>query len=208
MYIIAGLGNPTRKYEKTRHNIGFRVMDAYADRHGMSFDNTDFNALCARGSIEGKKVLLLKPQTYMNLSGESLVRAASFYKAEPSDIILIHDDVEFDTGVIKIRSKGSGGTHNGMKSVVECLAFKDFPRLRIGIGPKGDFELYDYVLAPFTQEQEKLLAAVIPRACDILDMMLLSGVDKAMNEYNPKKQKKPSVSEDDAAEDWSRKDGI
>lgn len=204
MYIIAGLGNPTRKYEKTKHNIGFRVMDAYANRHEASFDKKAFNSLCAYTVINGEKALLLKPQTYMNLSGAGLSEAASFYKVEACNIILIYDDVELDTGKIRIRSKGSAGTHNGMKSVIECLGTKDIARIRIGIGPETFDDLAQYVLSPFSKEQEEILSEVIPLICDVIDTILTKGVDIAMNKFNPKKQKK--LSQGESGEDTKLKD--
>ena len=153
MYIIAGLGNPDGRYENTRHNVGFEVIDILADRMGICADEKKHRALCGRGVLEGQKVILLKPQTYMNLSGESVRAAADFYKAEPENIIVVYDDISLEPGQLRIRGKGSAGGHNGIKNIIAHLGTQEFPRVKVGIGekPKG-MDLADYVLSRMPRE--------------------------------------------------------
>ena len=138
MYIIAGLGNPGGKYENTRHNVGFHVIDTLADRMGIRVDEKKHFALCGKGILAGERVVLLKPQTYMNNSGQSLRAAADFYKVEPEQIIVISDDIDLEQGQLRIRLKGSAGGHNGLKSIIQHLGAQDFPRVRVGIGGKPE----------------------------------------------------------------------
>ena len=145
MYIIAGLGNPGNRYEHTRHNAGFEVIDILADRMGICVDEKKHKALCGRGALEGQKVILIKPQTFMNLSGESLRAAADFYKVEPENIIIVYDDVSLEPGQLRIRGKGSAGGHNGIKNIISHLGTQEFPRVKVGVGEKPkEMDLADY----------------------------------------------------------------
>ena len=191
MYIIVGLGNPGRKYEKTKHNAGFIALDMYAKRHGVSLDKEKFEALYCKTRIDSEDVLLVKPQTYMNLSGKAVSAFVNFFKIPPENLVVVYDDVELELGVIRIRAKGSAGTHNGMRNIVQLLHDTNFPRMRIGVGNDKTMELYEYVLAPFSEEQLK--DSIYPAAktvCDALDCFIKEGVDKAMNKYNPSKNLK------------------
>ena len=191
MYIIVGLGNPGRKYEKTKHNAGFIALDMFAKRHGVSLDKEKFEALYCKTRIDGEDVLLVKPQTYMNLSGKAVSAFVNFFKIPPENLVVVYDDVELELGVIRIRAKGSAGTHNGMRNIVQLLHDTNFPRMRIGVGNDKTMELYEYVLAPFSEEQLK--DSIYPAAetvCDALDCFIKEGVDKAMNKYNPSKNLK------------------
>ncbi|MBE6038285.1 MAG: aminoacyl-tRNA hydrolase [Anaerofustis stercorihominis] len=189
MYLIAGLGNPGRDYENTRHNIGFDVVDYYAKKYNLSFDRSKFDGIYAQGIIHSQKVILLKPMTFMNLSGQSVAPFANYFDIPHENIILIHDDIEFDVGTVKIRKKGSGGTHNGMKDVVKMIG-QDFPRIRVGVGNDKKMELYSYVLGRIPDEERKILDGAVEKCGLILDEYLTNGIDSAMNLYNEKKKKK------------------
>ena len=187
MIIIAGLGNPTKQYEGTRHNAGFRVIDKIADDYGISINKKEFKGLCGSGYIEGQKVLLLKPQTFMNLSGESIRAAADFYKVEPEDVIVIFDDISLEPGNIRIRKKGSAGGHNGIKNIIAMTGTQNFMRIKVGVGekPKG-WDLADYFLGRFDTEDRAKVEEAIQHAIDAAVMMMQGEVDKAMNDYNTK----------------------
>ena len=187
MYIIAGLGNPTREYEKTRHNVGFDTIDVLADKLNTSVDEKKFKGLYGRGIIAGEKVILLKPQTFMNLSGESVREAADFYKVDPEHIIVIYDDISLDVGQLRIRKKGSAGGHNGIKHIIQQLGTQNFVRIKVGVGakPKG-WDLADYVLGRFDKEDRALIEEAQERACKAVELILTDSVDAAMNEYNKK----------------------
>ena len=190
MYIIAGLGNPTKQYEGTRHNAGFRVIDRIAADYRISVDSKKFKALCGSGYIEGQKVLLLKPQTYMNLSGESIREAADFYKVEPEQIIIIFDDISLDVGQLRIRAKGSAGGHNGIKSIIAHLGSQDFQRIKVGVGEKpSGWDLADYVLGKFGSEDLEKMDQAAKDASDAVRLMLTEDISSAMNQYNSKKSK-------------------
>ncbi len=188
MYVIAGLGNPGRKYENTRHNIGFITIDRLAEKHSIMVERLKFKALAGEGRIAGQKVILLKPQTFMNLSGESVREVMQFYKLPPQQLIVVYDDIDLDTGALRIRKFGSAGTHNGMKSVVYQLQSDRFPRIRIGIGGGKDTDLADYVLGGFTKEEAPLLREAVDQAVLAIETILEDGIDKAMNQYNTKKR--------------------
>ena len=158
MYVIAGLGNPGKKYENTRHNMGFITVDQLAEKHDIKVDKLKFKALVGEGRIAGQKVLLVKPQTYMNLSGESIREVMHFYKLEPENLIVIYDDIDIELGTLRIRKFGSAGTHNGMKSVVYQLQSDRFPRIRIGIGNQKKGDLVDFVIGGFSKEEVQLSA--------------------------------------------------
>ncbi len=187
MYIIVGLGNPGRKYENTRHNLGFITIDRLASKHDIKVDKIKFKALVGDGRIAGQKVLLVKPQTYMNLSGESVREVANFYKVEPDEIIVIYDDLDLPLGNLRIRKSGSAGTHNGMKSVVYQLKSDQFPRVRIGIGQNGDKDIIDFVIGGFRKEEVPILEDTVDKAVMAIESMIGETVDIAMNKYNSKK---------------------
>ena len=185
MYIIAGLGNPGKQYENTRHNVGFCVIDILADRMGICVDEKKHKGLCGRGVLEGQKVVLLKPQTFMNLSGESLRAAADFYKVDQEQILVIYDDVSLEPGQLRIRGKGSAGGHNGIKNIIAHLGAQEFPRVKVGVGekPKG-MDLADYVLGRFPKEDRALVEEAYGKACEAAALMVQGETDKAMNLYN------------------------
>lgn len=189
MKIIAGLGNPTREYEGTRHNIGFSVIEQLADQYNISMTEKKHKAICGTGIIEGQKVLLLKPMTYMNLSGESIQDAVHFYKIDPEeDLIVIYDDIDLDVGRLRIRAKGSAGGHNGMKNIIAHLGTQIFSRIRVGVGakPKG-WDLADYVLGRFPQEELPAIEEGKNAACQAVSILVSQGVEAAMNQMNVKK---------------------
>lgn len=187
LYIIVGLGNPGKQYANTRHNIGFRVIDALAERFQISLNQKKHKAIYGSGYIEGQKVILAQPQTFMNLSGESVRELADFYKVPETDIIVIFDDISLDVGQLRLRKKGSAGGHNGIKSIIQHLDSQDFPRIKVGVGEKpAGWDLADHVLASFPKEQEDLVQTGIKRASDALVCLLTEDMDSAMNQYNRK----------------------
>ena len=189
MYIIAGLGNPTQQYDHTRHNIGFDTITYLADRYHISMNTKKFQAICGTGIIEGQKVLLLKPQTYMNLSGNSIGEAVNFYKLDPAtEVIVIYDDIALEPGYIRVRKKGSAGGHNGIKDIIAHLGTQEFKRVRVGVGEKPkDYDLAAYVLGHFTQEDRQKVEEAIVQAADAVELMVQDRTDEAMNLYNKKK---------------------
>ena len=192
MYIIAGLGNPTKEYEKTRHNAGFDAIDVLAEKHGIQITERKHKAFCGTGFIGGERVLLAKPQTFMNASGESLREAADFYKIRPEQVIVIYDDISLRVGQLRIRTKGSAGGHNGIKSIIAHLGSQDFPRIKIGVGAKPDrMDLADYVLSRFSQTDRQMMDDAFQDAADAVEFMLADGADAAMNRYNRKKSNTP-----------------
>ncbi len=186
MYIIAGLGNPGRKYVGTRHNMGFEALDAVAAKYDIDIKKAKFNALYGEGTIEGEKVDLVKPQTFMNLSGESIREFKSWYKTDNHQIIIIYDDVSLPVGKMRIRPKGSAGGHNGMKSIIFQLGSDDFPRIKIGVGSPDnpDFDLADYVLGKFTKAEVKELIQKAIDTADAVGEIIKNGIEKAMTKYN------------------------
>lgn len=188
MYIIAGLGNPGLPYEGTRHNAGFDVIDVLAREYNISVDYRKNRALIGKGAIEGRKVLLVKPQTYMNLSGESIRGLADYYKIdEESELIVIYDDVSLDPGQIRIRKKGSAGGHNGIKSIISHLGTDVFLRVKVGVGQKPkQYDLADYVLGHFSAEEKKEMEEGYHHAAEAVKYMVTDRVDEAMNEFNRK----------------------
>lgn len=189
MYIIAGLGNPTQQYDHTRHNIGFDTITYLADRYHITMNTKKFQAICGTGVIEGQKVLLLKPQTYMNLSGNSIGEAVNFYKLDPAtEVIVIYDDIALEPGYIRVRKKGSAGGHNGIKDIIAHLGTQEFQRIRVGVGEKPkDYDLAAYVLGHFAAEDRKKVEEAIAQAADAVELMVQDRVDEAMNLYNKKK---------------------
>ncbi|MEI3522228.1 MAG: aminoacyl-tRNA hydrolase [Anaerosacchariphilus sp.] len=189
MYIIAGLGNPTQQYDHTRHNIGFDTITYLADRYHITMNTKKFQAICGTGVIEGQKVLLLKPQTYMNLSGNSIGEAVNFYKLDPAtEVIVIYDDIALEPGYIRVRKKGSAGGHNGIKDIIAHLGTQEFQRIRVGVGEKPkDYDLAAYVLGHFAAEDRKKVEEAIAQAADAVGLMVQDRADEAMNLYNKKK---------------------
>ena len=188
MYIIVGLGNPKKEYENTRHNIGFDVIDAIADEYNISMSDKKHKAIIGKGAIGGQKVILAKPQTYMNLSGESVRELIDYYKVdEETELIVIYDDISLDVGQIRIRKKGSAGGHNGIKSILQHLGHDVFLRIKMGVGekPKG-YDLADYVLGHFSKEDRKILDDNMKNTILAVEMMLGDDTDGAMNRFNTK----------------------
>ena len=191
MYVIAGLGNPGREYEGTRHNVGFMTLDALADKYNIDVREKAFKGLIGKGMIEGNKVILVKPQTYMNLSGECIRQVMDYYKVDPSEFIVIYDDISLVPGGIRIRKKGSAGGHNGIKNIIAHLGTQEFPRVRIGVGEKpARMDLADYVLGHFDREEQVLMKQVSEEVCEAVQMILEKGPDAAMNVYNGRKVEK------------------
>lgn len=185
MYLIAGLGNPTREYEKTRHNVGFDTIDVLADRINTDVAERKFKGLYGKGMLGGEKVILLKPQTFMNLSGESVRAAADFYKIPPDHIIVIYDDISLDVGHLRIRTKGSAGGHNGIKNIIAHLGTQEFPRIKIGVGGKPPrMDLADYVLSRFPAEERKIMETAFKDAAEAAGVLIAEGPDAAMNRFN------------------------
>lgn len=189
MYLIAGLGNSTKEYDKTRHNVGFAVIDTLADKYRIDVSEKKHKALCGKGVIEGQKVLLVKPQTFMNLSGESIRAAVDYYKIKPEDIIVIYDDISLDPGQLRIRLKGSAGGHNGIKNIIAHLGTQEFPRIKVGVGAKPPrMDLADYVLSRFSPDEQKLMDEAFKEAAEAAASMMTDGAERAMNHYNTKKK--------------------
>ncbi len=188
MFLIAGLGNPGKEYETTRHNAGFMVIDALADKLGADVSEKKHKGLCGKAVIGGQKCILLKPQTYMNSSGESLRAAADYYKIAPEDIIVIYDDISLAPGQLRVRAKGSAGGHNGIKSIIAHLGTQEFPRVRVGVGEKPSrMDLADYVLGHFSAEDRKIMVEAVKEAADAACEIIESGIEHAMNVHNKKK---------------------
>lgn len=188
MVIIAGLGNPTKEYENTRHNIGFMAIDALADKYNIHVMDCKHKALIGKGIIGGTKVILAKPLTYMNLSGEAIRAIVDYYKVDPtSELIVIYDDISLDVGQLRIRKKGSAGGHNGIKNIIAHLGDDTFLRIKIGVGekPKG-YDLADYVLENFSKEDLEVMRESLEKVDGAVNLMLEDKVDAAMNEYNKK----------------------
>jgi len=189
MYIIAGLGNPTKEYEGTRHNIGFRVIDELAKKNQIAVNGKKHKAIFGKGTIEGEKVILAKPQTYMNLSGESIREMEAYYKVPKANIVIIYDDISLDVGQLRIRPKGSAGGHNGIKSIISHLGTTEFPRVRIGVGDKpSKMDLSDYVLSRFSNEEAKCMEEAVQDAVTAVELLLECGVEQAMNKFNGKQR--------------------
>lgn len=185
MYLIIGLGNPEPEYSRTRHNMGFDVINKLSEKYSIDVKKEKFDGLYGNGIIENEKVILVKPQTYMNLSGEAIAQYANFYKVNPENIIVIYDDIDIETGVVKIRKKGGPGTHNGMKSVVHELNTTEFPRIRVGTGSKENItDLINYVISKVSQEEYKELEQGMDKAAEAVVEILKIGIDNAMNRLN------------------------
>ena len=185
-WLIVGLGNPGEKYENTRHNVGFQVVEELAERQSAPIQRLKFKALTNLMSISGEQVLVMKPVTYMNLSGEAVRPAADFYKILPDHILVISDDTALDVGRLRIRRGGSAGGHNGLKSIIQHLGTDQFPRLRVGVGqkPHPDYDLADWVLGKFQGDDKQAIDAAVKRAADAAECLLKEGLDRTMNRFN------------------------
>ena len=190
MFIIAGLGNPTKQYEGTRHNVGFEVIDALARKYNIDVDTKKHRAYIGKGMIEGQKVILAKPQTYMNLSGESVRSLLDYYKVdEEQELLVIYDDISLGVGQIRIRAKGSAGGHNGIKNIIAHLGGQVFPRIKVGVGEKpAKYDLADYVLGHFSKGEAKLMDEGYDHAVHAVELIVSGQINEAMNEYNRKKK--------------------
>ena len=190
MFIIAGLGNPDWKYEGTRHNVGFEVIDRLAEKYNIAVDTKRHRAYIGKGIIEGQKVILAKPQTYMNLSGESIRSLVDYYKVdEENELLVIYDDISLDVGQLRIRAKGSAGGHNGIKNIIAHLGTQIFPRIKVGVGekPKG-YDLADYVLGHFSKSEREMMDEGYDNAVRAAELILSGQLNEAMNEFNRKKK--------------------
>lgn len=186
MFIIAGLGNPTAKYAHSRHNVGFDTIDILAEKYQIKMGKSLFRAQVGRGTIAGEKVVLVKPLTFMNLSGTAIRPIVRFYKSDPAkELIVIYDDADLDVGKLRIRAKGSAGSHNGMKNIVEQLATTEFARVRIGIGKRPEqTDMVDYVLSTFPPDERKEVESAMEKAAQAVSVILEKGCDAAMNQFN------------------------
>ena len=185
-WLIVGLGNPGAEYAKTRHNIGFRCLDLLAETLGCSVDKGKFQGLYGQTTYRGKKVYLLKPLTYMNLSGRSVLQLSAYFRIPPQRIIVLFDDISLEPGRLRVRPSGSAGGHNGIKSIIGELGSQDFPRVKIGVGgkPHPDFDLADWVLSPFSSQEEKALSVSLKNGADAALTIMEQGVSAAANAYN------------------------
>ena len=185
-WLVVFLGNPGLKYEGTRHNAGFMTADALAKRKNLAINRAHFHALTAQCEIGGEKVLLMKPQTFMNLSGEAAAEAARFYKIPPQHVLVVSDEVSLPIGRLRVRSKGSAGGHNGLKSIIACLGSEEFPRIRLGVGapPHPDYDMADWVLSAFKNQDAEDMAAAAAKAAEAVECYILNGPEKTMNRYN------------------------
>ena len=185
-WLLVCLGNPGDQYENTRHNAGFMVADELADRHNIPVQRLKFRALTNTITVGDQKVLLMKPVTYMNLSGEAVHEAAAFYKIPPEHVLVISDEVALAPGKLRVRRSGSAGGHNGLKNIIAHLGTDQFPRIRVGVGqkPHPDYDMADWVLGKFQGEDKKAVESAVKRAADAAECLIREGVDKAMNKYN------------------------
>ncbi len=185
-YIIVGLGNPGRQYETTRHNTGFICIDRLAQKHSISIKKLKFKSIIGEGRIQGKRCLLIKPQTFMNSSGEAVRDASEFYKIPPENIIIIYDDISLDPGKLRIRRKGSDGGHNGIKSIIYHLKSDNFPRVKVGVGakPNPEYDLADWVLSHFSTAEANLVKQAADNVVGAIELMVQGNIDKAMSDYN------------------------
>lgn len=185
MYLIVGLGNPEQDYSRTRHNMGFNVINKISEKYNIKVDKSKFKGLYGTGIIESEKVILLKPQTYMNLSGESVIEIMNFYKINNNELIVIYDDIDIEPGKIRIRKSGSSGTHNGMKSVISNINTEEFCRVRVGIGkPKENMDMISYVIGHIPKEEQSELEKGIEVAKEAVIEIIKNNIDSAMNKFN------------------------
>lgn len=185
-YIIAGLGNPGSRYENTRHNAGFKAVDLLAEEEGFEIKKVKFHALIADEMIAGKRCLIMKPQTMMNLSGEAILQAAQYYNIPDENIIILYDDISLDIGKTRIRRKGSAGGHNGIKSIISCLGGEDFPRVKIGVDkkPNPEYDLASWVLGEFPKAKSEQLSSALKNSIEAVKLIVNGKIDEAMNKYN------------------------
>ena len=185
-HIVAGLGNPGPDYAKTRHNAGFLAIDSIAASAGVKIDRLKFKALVAEATVSGVRVLLMKPQTFMNSSGEAIGEAAAFYKIPPENVIVLHDEISFEPGIMRIRRKGSAGGHNGLKSIIAHLSSDAFPRIKIGVGqkPSPDYDLVSWVLGKFSSDDISKLEGEFESIKKAVELMLVGKIDEAMNKFS------------------------
>ena len=185
-YIIVGLGNPGRQYEGTRHNAGFISLDHLADELGVKVNRIKFKSAVGEARLNGHRCLLMKPSTYMNLSGQAVTEAMRFYKLPPEKVVILCDDINLDVGRIRIRRKGSDGGQNGVKNIIYLSGSDEFPRVKVGIGkkPHPDYDLKDWVLSRFTDKEKKLLKDTLPNIADAVGLIVDGDIDRAMNLYN------------------------
>lgn len=185
-WLLVCLGNPGDKYENTRHNVGFMVADEVAERQKKPIQRLKFKALTNSLTISGEKVLVMKPVTYMNLSGEAVRQAVDFYKIPPDHVLVVSDDTALPLGRLRIRQKGSAGGHNGLKNIIQHLGTDQFPRLRVGVGekPHPDYDMADWVLSKFTGEDKKAIDEAVKRAADAIECILAEGIDRGMGRFN------------------------
>lgn len=189
MKIIAGLGNPGKEYENTKHNVGFLTIDILAEKYDIKVNKIKFKGLIGEGMIGTEKVILVKPQTYMNLSGQCIREIVAFYKLDMEDLVVIYDDIDLPMGNLRIRKKGSAGTHNGMRSIIYDLQDDGFSRVRVGIGGERKGDLANYVISGFSGDDRKLIEEAIVKAADAVACLVEDGIDRAMVDYNTKKPK-------------------
>ena len=188
MYLIVGLGNPGREYAGTRHNIGFGVITRISEKYNIALNHKEHKAICGKGMIGGEKVILAKPQTYMNLSGESVGSLADYYKIDAENIIVAFDDIDLEVGQLRVRRKGSAGGHNGIKNIIQHLGTNEFPRVKVGVGAKPEGgDLVRHVLGRFSKKDEAVMRDVLDLAVDAVELMVTDGVDAAMNRFNAKR---------------------
>ena len=185
-WLLVCLGNPGREYESTRHNVGFMAAERLAERQGLRINRLRFRSLTEIASFGGQKVLIMKPQTYMNLSGEAVAEAASFYRVPPTHVLVLHDDVSLPLGRIRVRGEGSAGGHNGLKNIIAHLGCNTFPRVKVGVGAPAhpEYEMVDWVIGRFTQDEKKLLSDSLDRALAAAECIIAHGVPAAQNRYN------------------------
>lgn len=200
MYIVVGLGNPGVNYNNTRHNVGFEVVKILADRFDIDTDYIRHKAICGKGLIEGNKVILAMPQTYMNLSGESVLQLVNYYKIDvASELIVVVDDIDLAPGQIRIRKSGSAGGHNGLKNIIRNLGREDFVRVRVGVGAKpSGYDLADYVLSHFSKEDRELMDEAFIRVAESVVTIMKDGVDTAMNRFNTSKADRKKEASDES----------
>lgn len=185
MYVVVGLGNPGDRYAQTKHNIGFITVDYLAEQHNIKMNKIKHKAVMGEGTIGGEKTLLIKPQTFMNLSGQSVMEIINFYKVPVSNLIVIYDDIDLPVGKVRIRPSGSSGTHNGMRNIIYLLNNQEFPRVRIGVGKQPDYmDLGDYVMTKFNDEEKPLIAEAVKSSALAVEEIVKSGINAAMNKYN------------------------
>lgn len=185
MYVVVGLGNPGSQYAQTKHNIGFVTVDYFAEQHNIKFNKVKHKAVIGEGIISGEKLMLVKPQTYMNDSGECVMELVNFYKLPLENLIVIYDDIDLPVGKVRIRPSGSSGTHNGMRSIIYLLNRQEFPRIRIGVGKQPEYmDLADYVMTRFSKDEIPLIEEAVKKAALTVEEITRSGISAAMNKYN------------------------